>query len=208
MTGGLPGAGKSTFLNAQGAKLGINPNQYVQINPDLVKTEMQKAGMVPDYGDLGITPEESVALYHEESSHIAAMIAATAGAQGKNVLIDTTLGTTKQYDRYLSRIETAGPYKKTVVFLDTPKETSLLRSTNRYTSGDRFVPLENISNVAVNEEGKTANRQVFDQIAPNVERAILVDADGSIKFPDSTSGKGAITWSLNNPTLASEPVKP
>lgn len=70
LAGGLPGAGKTSVL---GGVAGIDRSRYLVINPDDIKEEMARRGMVPEIK--GLSPMEASDLAHEESSDIAKRLA-------------------------------------------------------------------------------------------------------------------------------------
>ena len=73
IAGGLAGAGKTTVLEKHA---GIDRSQYLTINPDDIKAEMAKRGMVPKVD--GLSPMEASDLIHEESSYMARQLATRA----------------------------------------------------------------------------------------------------------------------------------
>ena len=79
MAGGLGGAGKTTILTEHAD---IDLTQYLMINPDNIKEEMARRGMIPDID--GLSPMEASDLAHEESSYLAKRLARRADAEGKN----------------------------------------------------------------------------------------------------------------------------
>ena len=70
IAGGLGGAGKTTVLREHA---GIDLSKHLIINPDDIKEEMARRGMIPDVGNL--SPMEASDLAHEESSYIAKRLA-------------------------------------------------------------------------------------------------------------------------------------
>lgn len=178
--GGLPGAGKTTWLNSDKAKaLGIDLGEYVQVNPDEVKTVMQRKGMVPDFD--GLSADEAATLYHEESTHIAKMIAEAATAQGKNVVFDTSLAKQKQWDRARELTEPRG-YDSTLVFIDVPVELSMQRAARRHKKPGRYIPYDLIEGNARDDEYGSQNRFQFEYVKDQAGRWVHVDNanDGAI----------------------------
>ena len=70
VAGGLGGAGKTTVLTRHD---GIDLSQYLMINPDGMKEEMARRGMIPEVE--GLSPMEASDLAHEESSYLAKRLA-------------------------------------------------------------------------------------------------------------------------------------
>ena len=189
---GLPGAGKSTFLNQSALLLGIDVDKYVTVNPDDIRDRMIKAGMVPDYSSLKLTTPEASSLFHEEASYLAGLAAVEASNRGMNILVDTTLKSQTQFDRYTNQISPRGTYATTVILVDTDKQTSIERALGRYVHTGRYTPLNNIMNLKDDAQGHTAARQTFDGIVDKVDRAILVDSQRNIVF-DKVNNPGTNT---------------
>lgn len=93
---GPPGSGKSTVLKVEGTALGVNEGaaNYATINPDDMKAEIIKAGLVPsEYStDSKLGPLETAALLHSESRHLKDMLQERLYSQGYNVILDGTFG--------------------------------------------------------------------------------------------------------------------
>lgn len=165
--GGLPGSGKSTALDSP--ELGISRSDYLTVNPDEFKEELAARGLVPDVA--GLKPMECSALIHEESGHIAKMLADKAQAEGKNLIWDITLGSEKSYaERVAPLRDDHGPKYDDVkmIFVDVPIATSEDRAVDRYVRasdsdlGGRWVPREYIAKAADPEWG-SQNRAVFER---------------------------------------------
>ena len=100
---GPSGAGKSTAIAQHGREFGVipgtnadgkpdpeHPDNFVVLNPDIVKERMIQLGMLdPDMLN-GVSPDEAVTFLHEESSDVTKMIRAALWDEGYNVLIDGT----------------------------------------------------------------------------------------------------------------------
>lgn len=182
--GGLPGAGKTTWLNNADnvARLGVNPKSFITLNPDDVKEIMQEKGMYPDYQTkYGLAPNEVPALVHEESGHITGMIAAAAESRGLNVAWDVTMRPgqfeKKAVNELAENTKTAGgvDYHTTAIYIDTEPGVARDQAAGRYLGGGRFLPMQNIP-LTVDADGKTENRSAFDKVStsPDVDRSILV----------------------------------
>ena len=103
VAGGLGGAGKSTVLSAHA---GIDLSQYLTINPDDIKMEMAKRGLIPHVE--GLSPMEASELVHEESSFIAKRLALRATADQKNIIWDITMSSLDSTERRISDLHGAG----------------------------------------------------------------------------------------------------
>ncbi len=185
LAGGLGGAGKSTILDEHA---GIDRSQYLNINPDAVKEELAKRGMVPEVP--GLSPMEASDLVHEESSHIAKRLAFRAIGAGKNVIWDITMASRASTEQRVDELRSAGYTRVEGIFVDIPVETSVTRADARHRQGHdeyragnglggRFVPAEVISGQADPEWG-SLNRKTFEALKYKFDRWSLYDnsADG------------------------------
>ncbi len=86
LAGGLPGAGKTSVLTGVA---GIDLSRYLMINPDDIKEEMARRGMVPE--TQGLIADGGTDLVHEESSDMAKRLAIRAYSDRKNVIWDVTM---------------------------------------------------------------------------------------------------------------------
>lgn len=170
MAGGLGGAGKSTVL---GKYAGIDQSQYLTVNPDDVKEELVRRGLVPDVpGAEDLSPLERSALVHEESSRIAQLVAQKAYADRKNMIWDITMSSQSSIDSRVAAMRDAGYGDIQGVFVDIPTEVSVERALGRYRSGidrwlggegegGRYVP-PRIIRAQQTSSGSTVNRDSFD----------------------------------------------
>ena len=169
MAGGLGGAGKTTVLTKHAD---IDTSKFMTLNPDDVKEEMAKRGMVPHVE--GLTPMEASPLVHEEASHITNMAAKQAYAQKKNVIWDITMSSPKSAAKRVDDMHNAGYGHVRGVFVDIPAETSVSRALARHRrgledyrvgkgNGGRYVPPELIRESA-GAGPKSVNRQAFETV--------------------------------------------
>lgn len=147
LSGGPSGAGKTTTL----AKL-VNLDDYVIINPDDMKEELAKRGMIPEIpGFESLSPMERSTLVHEESRRLAAMLADRARRDGKNIIYDTTMTSYTGTRDQIKELDEAGYKKISAVFVDSSLDTSIARTRSRYAKqaneyrageglGGRFLP--------------------------------------------------------------------
>ncbi len=130
ITGGLPGAGKTSGLQD------MDLRGYTKINADDIKE------MLPEYkGGSG------AAYLHEESSHIASIVTERAIAARQNIVQDVTM---KSYgdpskgvqDNIAGTITRYGQegYNVHLQFTDVHVNTAIERVMNRYGTTGRFVP--------------------------------------------------------------------
>jgi predicted kinase len=201
VAGGLGGAGKSTVLSKHA---GIDLSQYLTINPDDIKEEMAKSGLIPKVE--GLTPMEASDLVHEESSHIAKRIARRAEADGKNIIWDITMSSLESTERRITNLR-AGGYAVEGIFVDIPVETSVRRAEARHREGyndyldgigmgGRYVPAELIQAQADPDWG-SKNRKTFEGVSHLFDRWSRYDnsVDGrppvlaQTDQPDDTTGR-------------------
>jgi predicted kinase len=180
LAGGLPGAGKTTILEQHA---GIDCSEYLRINPDVIKGEMAKRGMIPMIA--GLTPMEASDLVHAESSHIAKQLALRAMPEGKNVIWDITMASLESTEKRISDIRAAGYSRVEGIFIHIPEDVALRRSGARHREGHdnyraghglggRLVPEEVISSQTDPEWG-SLNRKTFEQIKQKLDAWLLFD---------------------------------
>jgi predicted kinase len=130
LAGGLAGSGKTTVLTDHAD---INPTRYLMINPDAIKEELARRGMIPILH--GLSPMEASDLVHEESSHVARRLATRAMGEGRNVIWDITMSRRDSTANRISELRTAGYSQIEGVFVDIPVAVSLCRSEARHREG-------------------------------------------------------------------------
>lgn len=171
VAGGLAGAGKTTVLTEQA---GIDRSQYLTINPDDVKSEMAKRGLIPSVDRL--SPMEASDLVHEESSHIAKQLAIRARADGKNLIWDITMSSRSSTERRIDDLRASGYAAIEGIFVDIPVEVSISRADARhrqdqekYRAGDglggRYVPSE-VTLAQSDTQWGSKNRRTFEELKP------------------------------------------
>lgn len=127
MTGGLPGAGKSTSLQQlYGKDMGKN---YYTVSSDDMKEALARRGLIPT--PRGLSPMEASLLTWKESNDLADLAGAALAAQGKNMVID---GTMSNADMVRKRIDTLhrGGYEVHGVFVKVPLDVATTRASARY----------------------------------------------------------------------------
>jgi predicted kinase len=130
VAGGLPGSGKTTVLTEH---VRMDLSKYVMINPDVVKEEMARRGLIPEVD--GLTPLEASELVHEESSHVAKRLARRAQADGKNIIWDITMAKEGSAEGRIRSLRADGYEHITGIFVDIPLDTSVRRADARYREG-------------------------------------------------------------------------
>jgi predicted kinase len=175
LVGGLPGSGKTTVLRDYAD---VDLSRYLMINPDDVKVELARRGMVPEVE--GLSPMEASGLAHEEASLIAKRLAFRAYADGKNVIWDITMSSVDSAQSRITDLHAAGYRDIEGVFVDIPIEVSIRRADARHREGHelysdghglggRLVAPEAIKAQADDEFG-SVNHRSFVQVKPDLDR--------------------------------------
>jgi predicted kinase len=189
LAGGLPGAGKTTVLEQQA---GVDRSRYLTINPDDVKVQMARRGMIPEV--TGLTQMEASELVHEESSHVAKRLARRAMREGKNVIWDITMSSRESTEKRINDLREFGYSRVEAVFVDIPVEVAIRRADGRhrqdhdsYRSGEglggRFIPAEVIS-AQTDPQWGSCNRKTFEKVKPRL--------DAWARYDNSVDGRAAV----------------
>ena len=189
LAGGLPGAGKTTVLR-EFADLDLS--QYVMINPDVIKAEMAKRGLIPDV--VGLSPMEASDLVHEEASQVAKRLASRAESDGRNVIWDFTMSETSTIADRIDSLRSAGYVRVDGVFVDIPVEVSVQRAADRHRNGhdeyragiglgDRYIAEATIMKHADSSWG-SGNRKNFEELKPKL--------DGWSRYDNSADGRAPV----------------
>jgi len=168
MAGGLAGAGKTTVLDEHRRN---DHSEYLTINPDDVKKELAERGLIPEVE--GLSPMEACDLVHEESSHVAKLLAERALRDGKNIIWDITMASKSSTARRLDDLDQAG-YVTSGIFVHISVEVSMRRADERYRNGHenyrngqglggRLVPPEVVVLQGDTEWG-SKNRRTFEEV--------------------------------------------
>ena len=180
IAGGLGGAGKTTVLTQHA---GIDLSKYLMINPDNIKEEMARRGMIPEVD--GLSPMEAADLAHEESSYIAKRLALRASAEGKNIIWDITMSSRDSTEARIKELRDAEYTKIDGLFVDIPIETSVERTNSRhreghetYLSGEdlggRYVPPEVVTDQR-DPEWSCQNRRTYEAVKDNFDDWSIYD---------------------------------
>jgi predicted ABC-type ATPase len=180
IAGGLGGAGKSTVLD-QGA--GIDRSKYLTINPDKFKEELAKRDMLPKIP--GLSPMETSALGHAESSYLARRLAIRALADGKNVIWDITMSSTETTSRRIDELRNADYRQVDTIYVDIPVETSIARADARHRHGhDLYLAgqglggralLADVTRSQADAQYGSANRRAFESLKHRVDHWAIYD---------------------------------
>lgn len=211
IAGGLGGAGKSTVLKGYA---GIDATQYFTINPDDVKEAMAARDMIPSVE--GLSPMEASPLAHEESSHIANLLAARAYASNTNVVWDITMSREASVKKRIAEMRRAGYTRIDSVFVDIPVDVSAERALARHRrgmeqqaagegSGGRYVPPSLIRAMA-SDTSSSANRDTFDTLKPSFDSWIVYDNSVAGQEPQKVADSG--NWGGESQTATVAPKAP
>jgi predicted ABC-type ATPase len=174
VAGGLGGAGKTTVLTQHA---GIDLSQYLMINPDDIKEEMARRGMIPEID--GLSPMEASELAHEESSHLAKRLAHRAQADGKNLIWDVTMSSENSTAGRIDNLRKADYTQVDGLFVDISVETSIKRMESRHREGQdewrtgnglggRYVPPEIVESQADPQWG-SKNRKNYEAMKERLD---------------------------------------
>jgi len=187
LSGGLGGSGKGFVLKNEEHGAGVDESQYMTIDPDKIKEKMIEHGLAPEID--GVTPLETAWLIHEESSDISKRLTNVAIGEGRNVVLDNTMGSDSVF-RKVQALKDEG-YDVEGVFVDVPVQTSIDAAFSRHMNGlarhrkgmglgGRFVPefLQKESKPIKDPSLNSRNRERFDELASLLTRARVFDNSG------------------------------
>lgn len=191
--GGLPGSGKTTTINSPAGQqaLGINLDDYVEVNADEVKAEMIKRGMIPDYP--GLSPDEAATLYHDESFEIAHSLMRQAAKRHLNFAYDTSLKSSGQmgFATGAGSRTMPPPWQTTLVLVDVPIATAKQRARDRYLAGGRYMPLALIDKMRpYGKRHSSLPSENFDVVKRQADRWVVFDNSGKDPVVVGQGGKG------------------
>tara|TARA_Y100000592_G_scaffold29212_1_gene46606 strand:- start:9787 stop:11268 length:1482 start_codon:yes stop_codon:yes gene_type:complete len=131
MTGGVPGAGKSTMLEKAFGVSESRPHRFVHVDSDRIK------GMLAAFDDTKIT--WNAGLYHEEADSIIKMIFQQSYNQRRHILFDGTMKTGPKMVKFLDWFSTTGGYRPLLGFVDVNVDIAIERAIARSLNNGRFV---------------------------------------------------------------------
>ena len=166
IAGGLGGAGKTTILTNYA---NIDTSRFLIINPDNLKEEMARRGMIPPVE--GLSPMEASELVHEESSYLARQLAMRAQVEEKNLIWDITMSDREKTAKRIDDLRASGYTSIEGIFVDIPAEKSIQRTESRHREGHekyragegvggRYVPREVVERQEDPQWGST-NKKTF-----------------------------------------------
>jgi predicted ABC-type ATPase len=135
ITGGLPGAGKSSILKTD--KFKDFQKDAVYVGADDIKEALAKADGIDTLG-------VHAGAYHAESRDVAKKLSETAFTQSVNAVLDTTLSRKSETTELMDTMKKNG-YQVELIFADLPLEKSVQRATFRFLETERLVDPYNIA---------------------------------------------------------------
>lgn len=200
MLGGMGGAGKTTMLKTEESSIvgvtldGDNITSHAVVNPDDFKEALAAAGATPELP--GLSPLETAAIVHEESSDIAKEAMERLLATGKNVVVDGTLSSAGSALKKLDQFQANG-YEARLAFVSVTVDRSVDRAMGRWERGvnewntnalresaalgGRYVP-EHIIRESADPTGeyRSKNEHAFEDVRqhPAVVASIKFDSMG------------------------------
>ena len=142
--GGGGASGKGTILKLLKAE-GEIPRGLVEIDPDAIKTGDDDRGLsgIPEYRQmLERGDSRAAAVVHEESSQVAARVKQRAIEEGRDFVLDRTLGDPGKAERELAELAKTHEIRLYGVTVD-PSD-AVERAVKRAKGSGRFVPLDHL----------------------------------------------------------------
>lgn len=127
--GGLCGADKHQALS----DAGVDRRAYLTLSIDGILDQLAIRGLIPHLE--GLSPLERADLVHAEAQHIAKRLAALAVADGRNILLDVTMGSQPSVQSWLVTLGLA-KYGVHVVFAYIDVEEALEWADARHRRGE------------------------------------------------------------------------
>jgi predicted ABC-type ATPase len=155
LTGGLPGAGKSTYLKRHAAWL--TSDKVFKIDADEVRS------MLPEYEGWNANAT------HLETKDIVNQLLDSIGKPCNfDLVYDGTMNKAKNYIPLIEKLQKLG-YKVFVIYFQVPLDVSLERTLKRYQDTGRYVP------TFVIHEAYQSGIKTFETIKQIVDGYMLID---------------------------------
>ena len=156
LTGGAPGAGKSTFINKFASWIN-DESKIVKIDADEIRAKL------PEYKGWNAFNT------HAETRDIVNQLLDKVGKPCESDLVyDGTMNKADNYKPLIAKLKSLG-YKIFVIYIEVPYNVSVERAMKRYQSKGRYVPIEVIDEVF--SKGLTA----YEEIIKSADGFIRVD---------------------------------
>ena len=175
MTGGFPGAGKSTMMNKA---FPGHEGKYVHVDSDKIK------GLLAAFDDVDLS--WNAANYHREADDIIASIFQQSFNQNRHILFDGTMKSGDKMINFLDWATVKGGYKPIMGFVDVKMETAIERAIGRSLNGGRFVePAYMLTHL--NDAGMSKNIITYESIKSKYGSAVEY-----VRFDNNVWGRDPI----------------
>jgi hypothetical protein len=182
-----PGEGRAIMLGGLGqskpgalAKAGAyDPSRYAVVSPELILSDLAKAGLVPEMH--GLDWKQSAPLAYEEAAHVASMIASALTARRKNMVLDGSMTNPDADAERISRLRGSGYREVRGIHLHTPVEKAVDRSRGK-------IPAQ-AHRASALSHGEDASSQGFEQTKDKLDGWESWDHSGSAPAKKKTGGK-------------------
>lgn len=202
---GPPGAGKTTVIIKSGSEFGVTwdeakgrPGNYAVVNPDDMKDELIKRGLIPaEYDEFGLAPAEMASFIHEESSWLAERLLTRLKADGVNLILDGTFA--GKPDKQVGKVHTlrGDGYSVKGILVDGTVSRSLANAGGRHRKapaepggryGGRYVPMGHIkgNEPETDQDSSVFGRPHKNRSSENIERAQDAFDEGVAWYDNST----------------------
>lgn len=201
IVGGPSGAGKTSTLRDS---VGIGRDDYVTIDPDDMKYELARRGLVPDVpGGEDLSPMERSTLVHVESMRLARMLAQRAYRDRKNVIWDITMTDYDATNSHVKALRGHGYDRVDAVYVHVSPETSRRRVHERYAAGvnayrrgegegGRYIPSAVLQD-QYDQSGQPWARRTFEGLRDDFDGWVEYDNDVEGRAPQRRDGEGVIS---------------
>lgn len=177
LAGGMRGADKAGAL----ARAGVDPSRYLTVSIDGVLVEMAARGMIPLVA--GQSPLQAADRVHGEAQHLAKRAGLLALADGRNLLLDVSLASSRSAEAWMYALRFAG-YTVTAIFADIAAEDAVRWSAAEHDRGE----------------------QEYRRGRGYGGRAIPAEAIRALAGPAATAARNRISWATGARATASPPA--
>jgi predicted ABC-type ATPase len=169
-TAGAYGAGKSTVLDALERTGYYDGKTFLRIDPDAIKEK------IPEYAHLkAVNPSMAPTLVHRESTYIADLAFERALAQGKDVILDSSLKDTDHYRALIERIRKIYPhYQIEIVAVEASRNRVLQAYEERAQKTGRVIPADQI------DESIEKSMASVDALTNDVDRVLKISNENTV----------------------------
>ena len=176
LAGGMRGADKDGAL----ARAGVDPSRYLTISIDAVLVEMAARGLIPLLA--GQSPLQAADQVHSEAQHLAKRIGLLALADGRDLILDVSLASSRSAEAWMYALRFAG-YTVTALFAEIGVEDAVRWSAAAHDRG---------------EEEYRRGRGYGG-------RAVPAEAIRALSGPAATAARNRISWATGARAKATPP---